>query len=124
MIKKLILTMLITLSIIPVSVYSLSSINAASLSKQCHTVSQKLAEIRLIQRDESCISILEDAVKDTELAAQYLEDEAYHAAKNYLNYANNGLKYALIIGCENSLEIDVAKSELLEINGQIVEILR
>ena len=120
MIKKLMLT---ALSPLPVSVYSLSLMDAPSLAKQCHTVSQKLAEICLIQRDHSCISILEDAVKDTKLAAQYLENEGYHAAKNYLNYANNGLKYAVIIGCENSLEIDVAKSELLEINGQIIEIL-
>ena len=91
-----------------------------TLAKQCHTVSQKLNDISLIQIDDSCSSILANAVTDTELAAQYLESETYQMAKNHLNFANNGLKYALIIGCKNSLEIDVAKSEIVEINAQIV----
>lgn len=122
MIKKMILPVLTTLALIaPISVYGLPLTDPASLAKQCRTVSQKLAQISLAQSDHSCISILEDAVIDTESAAKYLEHEAYHAAKNHLHSANNGLKYAIIIGCENSLEIDVAKNELLEINGLIID---
>lgn len=119
MIKQLIGSVLL----IPISAYSTPYFDYTSLANQCRTVSHKLAELRLIQTENACITILGKAETSTDLAANYLADKAAHVAKNHLIETNNLLKQAVLIGCENSLEIDVARSELLEINTQILDIV-
>ena len=123
MIQKFFLptTLFVLTSLMSLSSHSLTLPDCLLLAKECHTVSQKLAKLSRIQTEPACVSTLHEAETDTELAANYLENEAYHTAKNHLGYASQSLKHAITLSCENSLEIDVAKSELAEINAQLID---
>ena len=120
MIKILIASALL----MPISANSRPYFDYMSLANQCRTVSHKLAELSVIQTEAACITIVGQSETDIGLAANALAKEAFHLAKNYLNETNSRLKHAVLIGCENSLEIDVARSELIEINAQIVDLVR
>ena len=122
MIEKLLLLISITLTtLVPLSVYSLSSFDDALLAKQCQALSQQLVQLSTMQTDDSCTSKIDDAGICAEWAGESIVNGARFAAKSYLKLSISALKYVEGIGCEKSSEITIAKSELIQIENQITD---
>jgi hypothetical protein len=112
-------TTLAFVTLAPLSAHSASQFENIALAKQCHFVAEKISSLSESQSEDTCEFILDNAVYDAEFAGNSILNEEYSEAKRHLKNSMRELNYAQTLVCINSVEIGLAKNELLQIDAKV-----
>ncbi len=121
MIKKILLSALLALTIMPLSAQNLTAYEASSLAKQCYILTAKIDRLSYKQMEDVCEIVLDNASYNINMAGTNIINEQHAAAKHSLQTAIKQLTLAETLNCNNLAEISLYKNETIQIDSQITE---
>jgi len=101
--------------------YCTTSLDDATLARQCFLTSNRLFKLSRLQIDSACEIMLRISSKDTEIAGKEIINQQYDEAKLSIKNALLAVKYTELHDCKYKSEITVLINDVIEINGHLDE---
>lgn len=114
---KLKATLIVCLSVLNLSAFANSTLSKETIIQQCRDLSTTVASLVSSQEKKSCTEKLAQASMLIDIAADWIVDDVYSAAKRELDNAIYTLQYAELNSCNRYIQISHSKFEAQRIKS-------
>lgn len=114
---KLKATLIVCLSVLNLSAFANSTLSKETIIQQCRDLSTTVASLVSSQEKKSCTEKLAQASMQIDIAADWIVDDVYSAAKRELDNAIYTLQYAELNSCNRYIQISHSKFEAQRIKS-------
>lgn len=114
---KLKATLIVCLSVLTLSAFANSTLSKETIIQQCRDLSTTVASLVSSQEKKSCTEKLAQASMQIDIAADWIVDDVYSAAKRELDNAIYTLQYAELNSCNRYIQISHSKFEAQRIKS-------